>query len=621
MREWIVTNGLGGYASLTHQLMPERKFHGLLIASLHPPVDRWVFVSNMYDVLEVQGKRYELSTIPAEFTFDIFPKIRYNVEGNIIIKTFFMQHGHNTSLIRYDTTFDQPVTIHHYPYLSSRHFYHTLFHPESITFDVESFDRGIYIQPDNTNEIIKILVDNTQFFPNQHWNHLEYHLDRLRLDSFHDHVFSPGSLSSNIEPNNPYYVVFTIEDVSINPSTIYTSELERKNHLFLKSGLPEEMKPLILSSESFLVKKNNEKTILAGYHWFSDWGRDTLISLPGLTLVTGRFHTARNILFNLQRFQKHGLIPNTFDDRTNTPSYNTVDASLWYIDRVFQYIKYTNDWEFVHAVFPAMKNIIEAYKTKTINDIAMDRDFLISHGPGLTWMDVKIGDYYPTPRTRKAVEIQALWYNALKIMSIISKKFDKKDPYYNLSSQVKKSFTHQYDYPYDVIDTRDQSIRPNALFLVSLDFTMISPETAERIIHHAQEQLLTTVGLRTLNRNHPDYKGTYLGDYPRDLAYHNGTVWPWLLGSFIKGYVKIKKYRNDARSYAYKEFLHPLIQIYGDTWDGCIPEIFDGDPPFHPRGCISQAWSVAEILRTWAEDIKLLRPPYEKGFHLDEIRI
>jgi len=622
MREWLVTNGLGGYTSLTHNMMNERKFHGLLIASLHPPVDRWVFVSNMYDVVEIQGKHYELSKIPARFSFEFLPKLTYEIAGKSITKTICMHHGYNTTLIRYDTTFQEPLHIQHYPYVSSRHFYHVLFQPEHLGFDIESFNHGVYLQPDNTNEIIKILLEKSEFFSNHHWKHIEYPLDRLRLDSFHDHVFSPGVLSSHILPNTPYYVMFTIEDEPQGPQEIFNDEIERRKKICTQSQFSKELHPLLLSADSFLVRKNNEKTILAGYPWFSDWGRDTLIALPGITLVSGKFQTAKDILFNLQRYQKQGLIPNTFDDLTNDPAYNTVDASLWYIDRVFQYLKYTNDWGFVDKVFPAMQSIIHAYQTKTINDIHMDEDYLIAHGPGLTWMDVKMGEFYPTPRASKAVEIQALWYNALRIMDICAERLDKQNPYQSLAASVKESFNAQYDQPYDVIDTKDVSCRPNALFLLSLDFCMVeSKEIIHQIIENTEKKLLTVFGLRTLEQNNPQYKGSYIGDYPRDITYHNGTVWPWLLVSFITAYLKAKNHSNDARSYAFESFLYPLQHVYGKNWDGNIHEIFDGDPPFHPRGCIAQAWSVAEILRSWVEDINLCRPPYEKGFHLDEIRV
>jgi glycogen debranching enzyme len=250
----------------------------------------------------------------------------------------------------------------------------------------------------------------------------------------------------------------------------------------------------------------------------------------------------------------------------------------------------------------------------------MDEDYLIRHGPGLTWMDVKIGNYYPTPRANKAVEIQALWYNALRIMSNFANIIGKDDDYYDLSNQTKESFNLQYDQLYDVIDTKDQSIRPNQIFLVSLDYSMIDQSIKENIINNIELKLITPFGLRTLNPEHPDYKGNYIGIHNKDIAYHNGTSWPWLLGPFVHSFIKLKNYEEYWRTYAYEHFLKTMFDAYGDQWDGSIHEIFDGSPPYVPRGCITQAWSVAEILRCLVEDIENIRPPFEKTVLSSKIR-
>jgi glycogen debranching enzyme len=236
-------------------------------------------------------------------------------------------------------------------------------------------------------------------------------------------------------------------------------------------------------------------------------------------------------------------------------------------------------------------------------------------------MDVKINDFYPTPRTRKAVEIQALWYNALKIMSILSEKIGVNDEYFNLSEKVKYSFNQNYDKEYDVIDTQDLSLRPNKIFLVSLDFSLISHNIQAKIVEDIDKNLITIFGLRTLSTDNPEFKGKYLDNYNRDLAYHNGIVWPWLLGPFIKSYIKIKNNEKKWRIHAFKKYLKPMLKIFGDEWDGSIYEIFDGVPPYIPRGCITQAWSVAEILRTWVEDIENIRPLYEKNYLSHKISI
>ncbi|HDM66849.1 MAG TPA: glycogen debranching protein, partial [Thermoplasmatales archaeon] len=416
--------------------------------------------------------------------------------------------------------------------------------------------------------------------------------------------------------------VLTIENREYNDlEEVYYSELNRREKIVEKSGLPDECCKLVLAADSFLVKRDARKTVIAGYHWFSDWGRDTLISLPGLTLVNNRYRDAREILECLAEEIKDGLVPNTFDDKHNKPVYNTVDASLWYIDRVFQYLKYTNDLVFLESIWSKLESIIDYYMRGTHHGIHMDDDGLISHNSGLTWMDVCINGEYPTPRAEKAVEIQALWYNALRIMSTLSHLLNKKDRYQSLAEYVKKNFLDQYDQQYDVIDTRDVSCRPNKVFLVSLDFSMVDERLQREIMMDIKENLLTVFGLRTLSPLDSRYKGVYISDrYHRDYAYHNGIVWPWLLGSFIKAFLRVHGYEERWRKYAYKEFLEPMLRVFGGRWDGFIPEIFDGDPPYIPRGCIAQAWSTAEILRSWVEDIMFRRPPYEKVF-LDEISV
>jgi len=406
--------------------------------------------------------------------------------------------------------------------------------------------------------------------------------------------------------------MFTIEDQPRDdPAHIYDQEMQRKQRLLSQAMLPRACDKLVLAADSFVVKKGSGKSVVAGYHWFSDWGRDTLIALPGITLVTKRFDDAKQILESYGRYCKNGLIPNVFAERDSQPVYNTVDASLWYVDRVYQYLKYTNDLQFVEKLWPILQSILERYKNGTDFGIHMDNDFLISHREGLTWMDVKIGDSFITPRAKKAVEIQALWYNALRIMSTLSSLLGKENHYNELAYKVMESFKRQYIHPYDVIDTKDLSMRPNQIFLVSLDFPMIEKHMQKSIVAELQKSLVTIFGLRTLSPQDSRYKGTYLGNHHRDFAYHNGTIWPWLLGQFIKAYVKVYDHDATQRQHAFHNFLQPMLDVYGDSWDGSIYEIFDGEPPFAPHGCITQAWSVAEILRTWVEDIENIAPRYE----------
>lgn len=621
MREWIVTNGLGSYASLTHSNDNTRKFHGLLVASLNPPTERWIFVSNMYDRILAEDRFYSLNDFKCRFTFDMFPSFSYDVEGVKIKKTIFMPHERNTTIVKYEFKTNKPISMFHNPVINSRHFY-DITTQGSVSFKQDVFEQGVCISPSNINKKLKIILCNSTYEPSEYWKELRYEKDSERNDSFMDYNLLIGNFCKKINESCEYYLIFTLEDeFDNNPSTVYSREIQRKKDLLERANLSSKFEKLVLSTDNFIVKKGDGKSIVAGYHWFSDWGRDALISLPGIALVTNRFDDAKQILLGFSRYCRNGLIPNVFMDRDSKAVYNTVDASLWYVDRVYQYLKYTNDINFLGEVWGTLCSIIDGYKNGTDYGIHMDNDFLISHEPGLTWMDVKIGDYYPTPRSKKAVEIQALWYNALNIMSNLSRFLGKDNIYFDLSEKVKESFNKQFDQQYDVIDAKDLSLRPNLIFLASLDFSMINKELQEKIVEIIQETLVTIFGLRTLSPDSLEYKGNYIGYHNRDIAYHNGTVWPWLLGSFIKAFVKVKNNEPSCRKYAFENFLKPMFDVFGENWDGSIYEIFDGDSPYVPRGCISQTWSVSEILRSWVEDIENISPKYENIFTSSEIRV
>jgi len=622
MREWLVTNGLGGYASLTSNHSNTRKFHGLLVASLHPPIDRWVFISNCYDQIKIKNHETPINPSVAQMTFSLFPTLTYSMEDILIQKTFFMHNHHNTTLVRYDVFPKKPLTIRHYPLLTSRHFYRV--HSSPCIFDISIHDEPEKIRFSPTNIDQHITLWKPELFTyhtNYRWEYQNYEKDRQRHESSEDYIVNIGYLERDFTNHATYYLVFSLEDQAIDAQRIFNQEKQRKTHLLKHSTLPCEVVPLVLASDQFLVKKNNSTTILAGYHWFSDWGRDTLIALPGLTLVTKRFDIAKSILGTLKNTCHKGIIPNTHDDKTGEAAYNTVDASLWFIDRMYQYMKYTDDVEFLQSMYPTLVEIINSYRYGTLNNIHMDNDYLICHDPGLTWMDVKIEDYFPTPRSNKAVEIQALWYHDLCIMDMFSEMLGDTKDYNDLSKKVKASFLTQYEKQYDVIDTLDEACRPNKLFLCSLDHMMIDIRMQQDIVNDVKDRLLTVFGPRTVSKDHPQYKESYVGNYPRDITYHNGMVWPWLLGPFITAYTKTYNHSEQSRKQANDFFLKPMFEVYGEQWNGAIHEIFDGDPIFEPRGCINQAWSVAEPLRAYVEDILYKKPPFMKKYQLNEVRI
>ena len=620
MREWIVTNGLGGYASLTHQNTNTSKFHGLLVASLNPPTNRWVFVSNIIDCIKFEDKTCYLNDIKGKFTFDLFPSFSYKINGVNIKKTIFMEHEKNTTIIKYEVKTNKPITVIHSPIVNSRHFYDVT-SQRTLSVKQDIFDNGVSVKPDNIDKILNIILNGSSYESEKYWDVFYYHKDRERNEAWIDNNIHIGKFSKKMDQSDTYYLMLTLENRCNDPMTLYEQQVERKKQLLSKADLPKKFEKLVLSTDNFNVKKDDGKSIIAGYHWFGDWGRDALISLPGNTLVTKRFDDAKQILLSFSQYCKNGLIPNAFMDRDSVAVYNTVDSSLWFVDRVYQYLKYTNDKTFLDRIWETLESIINGYKNGTDYGIHMDDDFLVSHGPGLTWMDVKLDNYYPTPRDQKAVEIQALWYNALRIMSSLAQITGKNDNYAELAERVKESFNEQFNQQYDVIDTKDLSVRPNQIFLVSLDFPMIHKKMQEQIVKDVEDKLITIFGLRTLSPDDPNYKGSYIGDYHRDISYHNGTVWPWLMGPFIKAFVKTKNHEKKWRTYAYETFLQPMFNVFGKQWDGSIYEIFDGNPVYSPRGCITQAWSVAEILRTWVEDIENLSPKYEKIFESHEIRI
>ncbi len=620
MREWIVTNGLGGYTSFTTRQTANRKFHGLLIASLHPPVERWMFVHNMLDSIVTDNGSFYLYDMKPTFSFDYLPTVTYRFDGGMLRKTFCMPHDHNSSIIKYDVRSKKPVTLIHEPLVTSRHFYDVYPTIPSVDFKIQTTKEGLVVKPSNIQYPLHIKIPGSIFEENMYWLPIYYPVDSQRNDSCHDHLFHVGRCIKPLRGPTTYYVSCTIEkDTSFSSDVLFQQEILRKKKILEQSDLPSQFHRLVLSTDNFLVKKGKHSTVIAGYHWFSDWGRDTLIALPGLTLVTKRYQIAKDILLELHQTCKQGIIPNTFDDRNATPAYNTVDASLWFIDRVYQYMKYTNDTDFLKKIYPTIRSIIQHYQQGTMFGIHMDEDYLIAHHPGLTWMDVKLGEFYPTPRGEKAVEIQALWYNALSILNVFSDMLGESNSYAKLADDVKTSFRQIYDKQYDVIGTKDISVRPNKIFLVSLPFTMVDKNVQTAIVEEIQHTLLTVFGLRTLAPSDPQYKGIYLGNYHRDLAYHNGTVWPWLLGPFITAFMKTHTHETRWKEYAFQEFIEPLLHVYGDIWDGSIHEIFDGDFPYSPQGCMTQAWSVAEILRAWVEDIEQRRPPFEEVFSLNEI--
>jgi glycogen debranching enzyme len=572
-REWLETNGIGGYASSTICGLNTRRYHGLLVAATQPPVGRMVLLSKIEETVVVGDRRYELgcNCYPgavhpqghlylAEFRVDPYPVWVYEVDGITVEKSVWMVHGENTTVIRYDVRGGARLELR--PLIAFRDYHGTTHENSAINPAVEVEDGHAMLTPyqgcpklflGHTNGTVRVGGDWYRSF--------EYVRERERGLDFREDLFQP----------------LTIEFEG--GGTIVASTEEN-------AGLG---RPVTCPTDQFLVRRGEGCTIIAGYHWFSDWGRDTMISLPGLTLATGRHEEARQILLAFARAVDRGMVPNRFPDAGESPEYNTVDATLWF----FEAARALGDDEWVRVkLLPVFRDIIEWHVRGTRYGIHVDSDGLLAAGePGvqLTWMDAKVGDWVVTPRHGKPVEIQALWYNALRIMEA----WTGEARYGEMADRARESFRAQFWNPatgclFDVVAPEDAAIRPNQILAVSLPHRMMEAGQERAVVETVERELLTPYGLRTLARSDPQYRGRYEGDqWHRDGAYHQGTVWPWLLGPYAAAYRNVHGHSPDV--------FGELRRYMMDEGVGQVPEVFDGDAPHRAGGCIAQAWSVAAL--------------------------
>ena len=666
--EWLVTNGLGGYASSTVLGVNTRKYHGLLIAAFNPPVNRWVLLTKIDEQITIGTETFEIGTnefrdvihpkgyrFLSEFSVAPLPTFRYDVGFVNLKKTVFMPYMKNATIVIYEASNSskEEVIVKISPLVNSRHIYNVTQKDKlPWSFIQKRYSDGVIVEPSDSLSSLFLSAGNSGFVEESWWvDKLFYRTDASRSENSIEDNFRPGFFKFSIGPKEKkrFFIIATagkneqeartlfssfgthMEDVNV----LYREELERRNSLIEmfhahNSDLDIEnwLRWLIQAADSFIVQRvsTGKKSVLAGYNWFDDWGRDALISLPGLTLVTGRFRDAQEILLTFSHYCHNGVIPNRFSDKAgDIPLYNTVDATLWFFNAVLQYLKYTGDFDFVqNKLWKTLTEITDWHVRGTIFGIHMDEDGLIAHGPQLTWMDAATIDRFVTPRNGKAVEIQALWYNLLKTMQLLAKQFnesDKAEQYSRMANNAKKSFLAKFwnptkEYLNDVVseNSADWSLRPNQLIAVSLDFSMLDNTKGEKIVETVWKNLWGKYGLKTLPNTDSRYAGKYLGDWKhRDSSYHNGTVWAWLLGPFITAFLKTKNHEDYWREFTFNHHLRPLIndELY-QAGLGVVSEIFDGDEPHLSRGCISQAWSVAEPLRAYVEDVSLKRPPHEQ---------
>ncbi len=632
--EWLLTNGIGGFASSSVVGCNRRRYHGLLVAATIPPVGRFmtlnrvgelVYLDGKNDFLELSINRFGNSFHPRgdrylrRFELDRTARWEYELEGVHITKELLLAWNRNAAALRYTVQAQpgRPVELHLLPFVSMRDFHALRRHGEA-PFEVKSDTWDLSVRA--ADHELRLRSDAGEFRRAGHWwyGHT-YLLESDRgLDDTED-LYVPGVLVHKMSGSGTMTLWFALND---DPSGEWNVELARgpemPGRVFIgppDAAMPTPQAPaepsaavrrLLRASADFVVLRRRPDgkpatSIIAGYPWFSDWGRDTMISLPGLLLTTGRWKEAGEALSLFADHVSEGMIPNRFDDYTNEPHYNTVDASLWFIHAAFEYLRMTGDKTMFDAtLLPACRAIVAGYREGTRYNIHMDTaDGLIIAGDErtqLTWMDAKHGDHAFTPRHGKAVEINALWYNALVLL---------KDP---LAEKVRQSFARTFWMNpfrglYDVVDDkhRDDSLRPNQILAVSLPNSPLDDQQQLAVVEVVRRELLTSYGLRTLAKGDPKYMGRcYGGPAERDRAYHNGTVWAWLIGPFLQAYLRVHQNSSDARRQA-RVWLQPLIDHLNQNCIGQINECFDADEPHRPVAAPAQAWSVAEVLRLAAE--------------------
>jgi predicted glycogen debranching enzyme len=632
-REWLVTNGIGGFASSTVCGANARRYHGLLVASLRPPVERRLVLSKIDESVFIDGEAFNLYSHKTQGgcmggyrfqeSFRAFPvpEFCYRVKDVFIKKKVCMVRGENTSIITYEIYNGKDKAMFRLTPLVNFRDHHHCSRRAGMFFTPEIRKGVLRITPYGLPCTITIHCSTGGFKSHRdNWfMGMYYPLERERgLDHTEDH-YIPGSYDIEVEPYK-FARIAIKASIEVKPDdrdgfALMAAEEKRILGLQKKQVFDDEFGMiLVTAADAFIVhrKSTGSKTILAGYPWFADWGRDAMIALPGLTLATGRFDDARDVLYTFCRHIRNGLIPNMFPDEGGKPAYNSVDASLWFFEAVAGYVEHTGDTSFLREeLFPAMEAILHAYRQGTMFNIHMDRDFLIYAGDKdtqLTWMDAIAGDRVVTPRWGKAVEVNALWYNALCVMADCCKRLGINPGYYTgLAGKVQKSFIDcfvngEHGGLYDVVTPGgpDSSIRPNQVIAAGLTYPVVTPGIAEKMIKMLWDRLYTPYGMRSLSPDSPMYKGVYTGSVTaRDWAYHQGTVWPWLLAPFIKALITFSGFGKDSTEKA-RGILLPLMDHLNDACIGFISEIFDGDYPFYPRGCFAQAWSVAALLQSKA---------------------
>ncbi|MBD2461488.1 glycogen debranching enzyme family protein [Oscillatoria sp. FACHB-1407] len=654
-REWLVTNGIGGYACGTIAGTLTRRYHGLLVAALNPPLQRTLMLTKLDETAHYNHKVYTLYA--NRWTEDIvdpqgyhhleqfaleglIPVWRFACADALLEKRVWMHPGCNTTYVQYHLRrASQSLSLKLKALVNDRD-HHGSTQSQNWQMEVEATERGIRVKGFPNSAPLYLWAHPGKMSIVHDWYYgFELTAEHDRgLDEQEDHLHA-ATIEAVLEPGQSLTVVASTEpdaqldgDVALNQRRQYEQTLQHQwRSQPWSTHAPDWIHHLALSADQFVVSRpipgdrpglssSNDKTnssggksILAGYPWFGDWGRHTLISLPGLTLATGRPDVARAILSTYTHYMDQGMLPNSFAELGGTPDYGSVDATLWYFEAIRAYHAATQDDSLVQELFPVLTTIFQHYREGYRYNIHLDpQDGLLyagEVGAQLTWMDAKISEWVVTPRIGKAIEVNVLWYNAIATLAHLSQRLGKAaEEYQQLAAQTAKGFDRfwnpQTGYCFDVLDGpkgHDTTLRPNQILAVSLPASdsnipaLLTPEQRRSLVDVCAQQLLTSYGLRSLPSDHPDYRGTYYGDQvERDIAYHQGTAWGWLLGEFVRAHWHVYRDRAIAHS-----FLEPMANHLYAHGIGTLSEIFDGDAPMTPRGAFAQAWTVAEVLQTW----------------------
>ena len=616
---FLATNGLGGYASVTGGFSVNRCDMGILVAAVKAPNERITMVHRLRETLTVGKRKVFLSTQefaddtdPEEgyrnqvsFRWETEPVWVYEVEGVTVERRCVMDFEHNTTALTYklQNRSGKHCLLRSEPFCKFAPKEQALEEEKTFTYKNASVTDGTYT--------LYIRTEGTLASMKPVWQTLSYPEDAKdgRPEEGKTGAVCGVEFALEDGAEQTFSLIFSTEKTGPSAADIFAAHRVRMEKLLEQANLRDPLaRQLVMAADAYIARRDSTggKTILAGYPLFSDWGRDTMIALPGCCLATGRYEDAKSILRTFMAYEKDGLVPNLFPEGETKPMYNTVDAALLLIDSVYQYLLRTDDWDFVAEAFPVMERIIAGYRKGTHHHIQMEADGLISAGGGLdqvTWMDVCVEGILPTPRHGKPVEINAYWYNALRIMDIFAEKLgkDQKD-YRALSEKVKESFLKNFyleekGYLKDVVSgtKADEQIRCNQIWAVSMPFTMLSPDQERSVVDTVRRHLHTSCGLRTLSPEDPEYKGFYGGPMiKRDMAYHQGTTWVFPMGAYYLACLKVGQTKESVR-----DQLQAVEAMLRQGCAGQLPEIYDGDFPTDGKGCFAQAWSVGEMLRVF----------------------